>query len=72
MKVCWDSDVHFSDFFRQMAMRNQVKNSELPNQKKRKSTKDEDDTIESIVIEMNQHVLQTNGDTKPSKKTRTS
>ena len=68
MKVRWDSDVHFSDFFRQMAMRNQVKNSELPNRKKRKSTEDEDDAIEGVVIEMTQHVSQTNGDTKPSRK----
>ena len=49
-----------------------VKNPELPDWKERKSTEDEDNTIESVVIEMNQHVSQTNGDTKPSKKTRTS
>ena len=35
LKVCWDSDVHFSHFSRQTAMRNQVKNPELPNRKKR-------------------------------------
>ena len=38
-------------------MWNQVK--KLPNRKKRKSTKDKDDAIEGVVIEMNQHVLLT-------------
>ena len=34
LKVCWDLDVHFSHFSGQTAMRNQVKNPELPDLKK--------------------------------------
>ena len=49
LKVCWDLDVHFSDFCGQTAMPNQVKNSELPNPKKRKSIEDEDDTIKVLL-----------------------
>ena len=37
-------------------MRNQVKNPKLPNRKKRKSTEDDEDAVEGLVIEMNQHV----------------
>ena len=70
LKVCWDSDVHLSHFSGQTATRNQVETPELPNRKKRKFTEHEDHAIEGVVIEMNQHVLQTNGDTKSSKKSQ--
>ena len=51
-------NLHFSrlSLSRQTAIRNQVKKPELTNRKQGKYTEDEDDTIEGVVIEMNQHV----------------